>query len=80
MSYAWGEWDHENWVQNRLSRDLKEEGLEVILDQTHNWKVGKKVPAFIDVIPTVDFVIVVGTKLYKKKYENQDPLRAEPGL
>ena len=53
VSYAWGEKNHETWVQNRLTRDLKEEGLEVILDQTHNWKIGHKVPAFIELIPKV---------------------------
>jgi hypothetical protein len=71
ISYAWGEADREHWVENRLARALQDAGIEVILDRWHNARVGAPVHRFISLIEKAQYVIVVGTPLYRRKYENK---------
>jgi small GTP-binding protein len=55
---AWKEPRVEHWVA-RLDEDLRKAGLEVLLDLR-----------FVDQIAACDRILVVGTPLYLKKYEN----------
>lgn len=70
ISYAWGDAGQERWVRS-LSRDLENAGIEVILDRKDNPQVGANVARFISRIEQSDFVVVVGTPLYRRKYENK---------
>jgi hypothetical protein len=77
LSYAWRDLTSgqqepqvERWVA-RLAEDLEKAGHDVILDQTHNAHFGKDVTRFIELIPQCDRVLVVGTPLYLRKYENE---------
>ena len=70
VSYAWGDEGQERWVRG-LAKDLENAGVEVILDQRDNQQLGANVARFISRIEQSDFVIVVGTPLYRLKYENK---------
>jgi DNA-directed RNA polymerase subunit RPC12/RpoP len=70
VSYAWGDERHERWVRG-MSKDLENAGLEVILDQKDNPQLGANVARFVSRIEQTDFVVVVGTPLYRRKYENK---------
>ncbi len=72
ISYAWGERAHEQWVEKRLARDLQNADIEVILDRWDNAAIGSSVPRFIGLLENSKMlVVVVGTPLYRKKYENK---------
>lgn len=77
ISYAWGttseEKAHERWVEKQLAPDLQKAGLAVVLDRWENARIGASVPRFVERIGQCDRVLVVGTTLYRKKYENRDP-------
>lgn len=73
ISYAWGVLEHEHWVEKRLATDLQNAGINVILDKWHNMQIGASVSRFIERIEKSDRIIMVGTPLYRKKYENKDP-------
>lgn len=75
ISYAWGTPDHELWVERHLASDLQKAGVSVVLDRKDNFQVGKSVPRFVERIGDASLVIVVGTTLYRMKYENKEPLR-----
>jgi TIR domain len=70
VSYAWGDEGQERWVRG-LARDLENAGVAVILDRKDNPEIGRSVARFISRIEESDFVVVVGTELYRRKYENQ---------
>jgi hypothetical protein len=70
VSYAWGDDARERWVRG-LSRDLENAGLRVILDRKDNPQVGANVARFVSRIEESDFVVAVGTPLYRLKYENE---------
>jgi small GTP-binding protein len=77
ISYAWGDqvdaWKEprvERWVA-RLDEDLRKAGLDVLLDQRSNATVGTSIQRFVDQIASCDRILVVGTPLYLKKYENR---------
>lgn len=72
ISYAWGEREQERWVERTLATDLQKAGIGVVLDRWENARVGASVARFIERIEQCDLVIVVGTSLYRKKYENKD--------
>ncbi len=72
ISYAWGEREQERWVERNLATDLQKAGISVLLDRWENARVGASVPRFIERIEKCDLVIVVGTPLYRKKYENKE--------
>jgi len=71
ISYAWGVSEHERWVEKQLAIDLKKAGVDVILDRWENAKIGSNVARFISQITECDLIIVVGTPLYREKYENK---------
>ena len=70
VSYAWGDWEQERWVRG-LSRDLENAGVRVILDRKDNPEIGSNVARFVSRIEESDFVVAVGTPLYRLKYENE---------
>lgn len=72
ISYAWGNPDHERWVEKRLATDLQKAGIEVVLDRWHNAQIGASVARFIERIEKSDRIIMVGTPDYRRKYENKD--------
>ena len=71
ISYAWGSPGDEKWVEKRLASDLRNAGIDVILDRWHNSEVGTNIARFVSVIGAADRIIVVGTPLYRQKYENE---------
>jgi len=71
VSYAWGVPVQERWVERQLATDLRNAGIEVILDQWRNAEIGANVARFVGAIEQSDFVVVVGTPLYREKYENK---------
>jgi small GTP-binding protein len=76
ISYAWGNQEHETWVEKRLASDIQKAGVEVILDRWHNYHIGSSVSRFVERVIECDFVIVVGTPTYRTKYHNNDPMRS----
>jgi small GTP-binding protein len=70
ISYAWGDAGQERWVRG-LANDLMNAGVEVILDQKDNPQIGANVARFVSRIEKSDFVIIVMTPLYRRKYENK---------
>lgn len=75
ISYAWGNPDHERWVEHSLATDLLKAGVTVILDRWENQRIGASVPRFVERAAKCDFIIVVGTALYRRKYDNKKPKR-----
>jgi GTPase SAR1 family protein len=75
ISYAWGEPQYERWVERNLATDLQKAGIDVVLDRWENAKIGASVSRFVNRVLKCDRVIVVGTSLYREKYENGDPMR-----
>ena len=74
ISYAWGEAQHERWVERQLSTDLQKAGIDVVLDRWENAKIGASIPRFVERVATCDRVVVVGTPLYRHKYDNDEPM------
>jgi len=72
ISYAWGDREQERWVERNLATDLQKAGIGVVLDRWENSRVGASVSRFIERIEKCDLVIMVGTPLYRKKYDNKD--------
>jgi small GTP-binding protein len=72
ISYAWGEAVHERWVEKRLATDLQKAGIAVVLDRWDNAQIGADVARFIERIEKVDRIVMVGTPLYRHKYDNKD--------
>jgi hypothetical protein len=52
--------------------DLQKAGLGVVLDRWHNAQIGASVARFIERIEKSDRIIMVGTPLYRRKYENKE--------
>jgi hypothetical protein len=75
ISYAWGNSEHERWVEKSLATDLQKAGIRVVLDRWENARIGASVPRFVERVDSSDRVIVVGTPLYRKKYDNKEPMR-----
>ncbi len=72
ISYAWGVPEHERWVERRLATDLQKAGIDVVLDRWHNAQIGASVARFVERIAKSDRIVMVGTPLYRRKYENKD--------
>ena len=70
ISYAWGEADHERWVEKRLVGDLQKAGLKIVFDRRDN-QIGDSLTRFISRISYAASVVVVGTPLYFQKFKNQ---------
>ncbi len=75
ISYAWGNREHERWVEKSLASDLQKAGVDVVLDRWENARIGSSIPRFVERVSRTERVIVVGTPLYKKKYENGESMR-----
>ena len=76
ISYAWGNPVHERWVERSLATDLQKAGITVVLDRWENARIGASVPRFVERVAKTNRVIVVGTPLYRKKYDNNEPMRS----
>jgi hypothetical protein len=74
ISYAWGNPEHEQWVERQLAADLAKAGITVILDRWENPQIGASMPRFVERAASADRVIVVGTPLYRAKYNNDTPM------
>ncbi|HYX26742.1 MAG TPA: toll/interleukin-1 receptor domain-containing protein, partial [Thermoanaerobaculia bacterium] len=70
VSYAWGDAGQERWVGG-LATDLENAGVKVVLDRRDNAEIGRNIARFISRIEESDFVAVVGTPLYLKKFKNK---------
>lgn len=73
VSYAWGEPAHELWVHERLAPDLTKAGIDVLLDRWDNARIGSSVSRFVERADAAQTIIVVGTPLYRHKYDNKQP-------
>lgn len=71
ISYAWGVPEQERWVEKRLATDLLKAGIVVVLDRWHNAQIGASVSRFVERIEKSDRIVMVGTPLYRRKYENK---------
>ncbi|HJQ33053.1 MAG TPA: TIR domain-containing protein [Pyrinomonadaceae bacterium] len=71
ISYAWGDKEHEQWVERKLATDMEKAGVDVLLDRWENRRIGAGVVKFIDRIRDCDKVVVVGTPAYRMKYDNK---------
>jgi len=70
VSYAWGDREQENWVRRRLSPDLEQAGIRVLLDVREN-RLGDNIGRYVERLDTADYVVVVGTPDYRRKYDNR---------
>ncbi len=67
ISYSWDDATHKRWVQNLAAR-LESDGVDVRLDET-GLKPGDSIAKFIeDSLAASDFVLVICTPEYKKRY------------
>jgi len=76
ISYAWGDLEQERWVERSLATDLQKAGITVVLDRWENARIGASVPRFVERVEKADRVIVVGTPLYRRKYDNNESMRS----
>ena len=76
ISYAWGEEEHERWVERQLTTDLSNAGIKVVLDRWDNQRIGASVSRFVERVAKCDRIVVVGTPLYQHKYDNKEPMGA----
>ena len=72
ISYAWGDLEHERWVERNLATDLQKAGINIVLDRWEHARVGAGVSRFVERIERCDWFIVVGTPLYQKKFQFKD--------
>lgn len=70
ISYAWGVKEHERWVDKLLAMDLQKAGVNVVLDQWENSRIGSSIARFMERIEECDQIVVVGTPLYRQKAKN----------
>jgi small GTP-binding protein len=70
ISYAWETAARTNWIE-QLARDLRSAGVHVEFDQWQNAAPGQSIIKFMTRIENCDFVLVMGTPLYRQKYENK---------
>jgi hypothetical protein len=70
ISYAWGNELHEQWVA-RLANHLRSAGIDATLDRWDNPNIGKSAEPFLRSINSSEFILVVGTPLYRQKYETR---------
>jgi hypothetical protein len=71
ISYAWGNSSIERWIEKKFALDLRNAGMNVLLDRWFNAAISSSISRFVAAIGDVDFVICVGTSSYKDKYENR---------
>jgi hypothetical protein len=75
ISYAWGNSTHEHWVERNLATDLQKAGIMVVLDRWENSRIGASIARFVERVSETNRVIVVGTSLYRKKYDNKESIQ-----
>ena len=63
-------------MERSVATDLQKAGIIVVLYRWENARIGASVPRFVERAGKTDRVIVVGTPLYRKKYENKEPMRS----
>ncbi len=63
-------------MEHELATDLCNAGITVVLDRWENARFGASVPRFVERIVGARKVIVVGTPLYRTKYDNDQPMSA----
>jgi hypothetical protein len=51
---------------------LQKAGIVVVLDRWHNAQIGASVARFVERLEKIDRIVMVGTPLYRRKYENKD--------
>ncbi|HLA44487.1 MAG TPA: TIR domain-containing protein, partial [Aggregatilineales bacterium] len=68
VSHAWGERDHELWVA-RLAQQLIETGIEITCDDPETYNPAHSIDPLLNRIATADYILVVGTESYRKKYD-----------
>lgn len=72
ISYAREDLEFEQWIRG-LTFDLRNAGIDAILDVLHNQEPGKDIGRFIErYIPNSDFIIVVGTPKYMQNIANSN--------
>lgn len=70
ISYSWDDESHKEWVA-KLATDLRNDGVETILDQWHTVP-GDQLPAFMErEIRENDYVIIICTPNYKLKSDQR---------
>jgi len=72
ISYAWGDTRHERWVEHELAKDVAKAGITVLLDRWESARIGASVSRFVERIASADRILVVGTPLYRIKYDNNE--------
>ena len=60
--------------EKSLATDLQKAGLNVLLDRWDNPRIGASVPRFVERVAGCDRVLVVGSPLYREKYQNKKPM------
>jgi hypothetical protein len=70
ISYAWGVAQHEAWVR-RLADYLGDAGIDALLDQWDNPDIGQSNEQFLKQIADSEFILVVGTPLYRQKFDGK---------
>jgi GTPase SAR1 family protein len=70
ISYAWGDKDHEQWVERTLATDLKKAGINVLLDRWENERPGANLPRFVERMEKCGHVIAVGTPRYLERFKS----------
>jgi small GTP-binding protein len=76
ISYAWGNPDQELWVERILATDLQKAGIMVVLDRWENARIGASITRFVERVAETNRIIVVGTQIYRKKYDNKEPMQS----
>ena len=61
-------------MERDLAKDLANAGITVLLDRWENARIGASVPRFVERIAGAERVIVLGTPLYRTKYDNGQPM------
>jgi small GTP-binding protein len=69
ISYAWETEARTQWIEG-LARDLRSSGIHVEFDQWSNAAPGQSIISFMSRIEVCDFVLVIGTPIYRKKHDN----------
>ena len=70
VSYAWGVSQEERWVE-QFVEDLEKAGFQPWFDRHHNAAAGKSIARFVERLPEVPRILVIGTPGYLRKHASQ---------
>jgi small GTP-binding protein len=70
LSYAWGNRDHEKWVEE-LADLLLKANVAILFDRWHNTPA-TSISRYIEKIESSDFVCAIGTRNYRNKDQSTD--------